>query len=73
MLKELENSGFHSCKLILIVDTSVKNGKAVFMLKASATEKRKRATPKEYPLRFIPITMEEAKQEEDESVLANVN
>ncbi len=55
MLRELECSAFHSVSALHLLTLQLKNGRAGFMLKAGAAETRKRATPKQYPLAFMPM------------------
>ena len=64
MLSELKQSCFRSSKLIHFANNLVSKGTAVFMLKSGALETRKRTAPKDYPLAFVPMKVEEIKQEE---------
>ena len=59
MLRELEESGFHSSKYYFLNNVPVKRGRAGFMLMASAAETRKRKEPKVFPLAEKPIQIAE--------------
>ena len=64
MLSELKATCFRSSKLILFTNWLVSKGTAIFMLKAGALENRKRTVPKKFPLAFLPMNVEEIKDEE---------